>query len=143
MEILTMQIRTAPKVRGVLICRNKTILTLIEANLDNFSGPTRNKLFVFFAYFPWWSNRVLFTWFGVMCWGHIGLEGFFLQGLRSMQNRSKGFLLHLIHGCNRHRQFQGIFSMGRINATNPKNCLFSLVGQWDLFTRFGSCAGVI
>ena len=33
--------------------------------------------------------------------------------------------------------FQAIFCVGRKNRKNLEFCLFSLVGQWALFTRFG------
>ena len=35
----------------------------------------------------------------------------------------------------------GIFSRDRKNKKNTKFCRFSLVGQWALFTRFGTSAG--
>ena len=38
---------------------------------------------------------------------------------------------------------EAIFSIGRKNRRNAKFCLFSLVGQWALFTRFELACGVL
>ena len=67
-------IRSAQNVCRVLIGRRKNILILFET-ISVFCSPpwTKNmqNMLVLLAGFPWWSNRVLFTQFGVMCWCHL------------------------------------------------------------------------
>ena len=41
----------------------------------NFSMGQKITKIMIFAYFPWRSNGVLFTWFGVTGWCHAGLQG--------------------------------------------------------------------
>ena len=84
---------------------------------------------------------------GIWRSGDLGIQKFGIQiiqiiqilkiQIRSAQNVGKVWIsrrkiLLALFGPS-----QAIFSMGRKNQNSSKNCQFSLVGQWALFTRFG------
>ena len=81
MKAIRMNIRSAQNVRTVLISRKKTSQTQLGLFLVNLSmGRTNGKNVDLFDCFPWWSTRVLFTQFGVMCWCHIDLRSCCIGG---------------------------------------------------------------
>merc|ERR1711924_225845 len=61
------KIRSAQNVDKVLISRKETFRPYLGSFSTMFPVAGKvQQLYIFFAYFPWWSNRVLFTRFGVM-----------------------------------------------------------------------------